>query len=223
MIDDFYLTILMIVIIQSILLFLYHLIINRNKKSNNILTEKLETIEAILKSTKHDKILSLDSIKDKELNSQEIYVFSKNMVRDVKNSGQFAKDTFSIGTFYPIVKKNLEKEKIKYTYFLKKDSHWKHFIHNFSNSYENIDDIDLKIDFRMIPADKYFFYDELYLYKSNNQYTAFEFLPSISNEENQILYYLELEPKQVDRLVKIKNTLKNTYTKNTLSSLLCKN
>lgn len=221
MIDNFFVTIAIIVISQSVLLFLYHLIINRNKKGNDELDEKLKTIEAILKSTKHDKILSLEKIKDIELNSQEVYVFSKNMFRDVKNNGQFAKGAHNIGTFYPTVKENLSKSNIQYTYFLKKDSHWKHFIHNFSQSYDHIDNIDLKVNFFMIPAEKYFFYDELYLYKYNNKYIAFEFLPSISDEENQMLYFLELEKQQVERLKKIKNELINTYSKNNLSSLLC--
>jgi len=221
MIDNFFITILIIVIIQSILLFLYHFIINRNKKNNDILDEKLKTIEAILKSTKHDKILSIDKIKEIELSSQEVYVFSKNMFRDVKNNGQFARNSHNIGTFYPTVKKNLSKLNIQYTYFLKKDSHWKHFIHNFFQSYENIDNIDSKVKFFMIPAEKYFFYDELYLYKYNNKYIAFEFLPSISDEENQMLYYLELEEQQINRLIKIKEQLIDTYTTKNLSSLLC--
>jgi len=221
MIDNFFITILIIVIVQSILLFLYHFIINRDKKKNDILDEKLKTMAAILKSTKHDKILSIDKIKDIELKSKEIYVFSKNMFRDVRNNGQFAKKTYNIGTFYPTVKENFLKQNIKYTYFLKKDSHWKHFIHNFSESYKDIDNIDSKVEFFMIPAEKYFFYDELYLYKYNNKYTAFEFLPSISDEENQMLYYLELEEEQINRLIKIKEQLVKTYSKDSLSSLLC--
>lgn len=221
MMDNFFATIVMIVITQSVLLFLYHLIINRNKKNNDILDEKLKTIEAILKSTKHDKILSLDKIKDIELNSQEVYIFSKNMFRDVKNNGQFSKSAHNIGTFYPTVKENLLKSNIQYTYFLKKDSHWKHFIHNFSQSYGNLDNINLKVNFFMIPAEKYFFYDELYLYKYKNKDIAFEFLPSISDEENQMLYFLELEEQQVNRLKKIKDELMNTYSKDNLSSLLC--
>lgn len=221
MIDNFFVTIVIIVITQSVLLFSYHLIINRNKKNDDILGEKLKTIEAILKSTKHDKILSLDKIKDIELNSQEVYIFSKNMFRDVRNNGQFSKNAHNIGTFYPTVKENLLKSNIQYTYFLKKDSHWKHFIHNFSQSYSNLDNINLKVNFFMIPAEKYFFYDELYLYKYKNQYIAFEFLPSISDEENQMLYFLELEEQQVNRLKKIKDELMNTYSKDDLSSLLC--
>jgi len=220
MIDNFFITILTIVIVQSTLLFLYHFIINRNKKNNDVLDEKLKTIEAILKSTKHDKILSIDKIKDIELNSQEVYVFSKNMFRDVKNNGQFAKNSYNIGTFYPTVKKNLSKSNIQYTYFLKKDSHWKHFIHNFFQSYKDIDNLDTKVKFFMIPAEKYFFYDELYLYKYNNKYIAFEFLPSISDEVNKMLYYLELEEQQVDRLMDIKDQLTKTYNTNNLTSLL---
>jgi len=220
MIDHFFITILIIVVIQSILLFLYHLIINRNKKNNDVLDEKLKTIEAILKSTKHDKILSIEKIKEIELKSQEVYVFSKNMFRDVKNNGQFAKNSHNIGTFYPTVRENLSNKNIQYTYFLKKDSHWKHFIYNFSRSYENIDNIDSKVKFFMIPAEKYFFYDELYLYKYKNKYVAFEFLPSISDEANQMLYYLELEEQQINRLNKIKDQLIDTYDTNNLSSLL---
>ncbi len=220
MMDDFFVTVVIIVITQSVLLFLYHLIINRDKKNNDILDEKIDTLKAILKSTKHDKILSLDKIKDKELNSQEVYIFSKNMFRDVKNNGQFSRSAHNVGTFYPTVKENLKLDK-QYTYFLKKDSHWKHFIHNFSQSYGNIHEIDSKVNFFMIPAEKYFFYDELYLYVCDGKYIAYEFLPSISDEENQMLYFLELEEQQVNRLKKIKDELMITYSKDKLDKLSC--
>jgi len=222
-IDNFFITVIIIVVTQTILLFIYNFIINKTKNNNDLLDEKLKTLEAILKSTKHEKILSLDKIKDVELNSQEVFVFSKNLFRDVKNKGQFSNKLYNIGTFYKTVKQNLLQSKIKYTYFLKKDSHSKHFIHSFSDSYQEIDRLDDKVNFVMIPAEKYFFYDEIYLYRQNNTYSAFEFLPSISNEKEELLYYLELEDKQASRLVSIKDELTKTYTKNTLSSLLCKN
>lgn len=222
--DNLFVNILIIVTIQSMLLLLYHLIRNRAAKTNDIIDDKLKTIEAILKSTKHEKILSLEKIKEIELTSKEVFVFSKNMLRDVKNNGQFATKAYNIGTFYQTVKKNLMQSSINYTYILKKDSHWKHFIHSFDESYKDVDNIDEKVKFIMIPAEKYFFYDEIYLYKHDkNKYSAFEFLPSISDEKEELLYYLELGEKQVARLIDIKNELLNTYQKDKLSSLLCKN
>jgi len=142
------------------------------------------------------------------------------MFRDVKNNGQFSKDSFNVGTFFPTVKSNLSRDNVKYTYFIKKDSRWKHFIFNFRDSYRDVENIDHKVTFVMVNSDKYFFYDEIYLYKNkDNDYSAFEFLPSISNEEEVMLYYLELDSKQTDRLISIKENLIEKYKIKTLSQL----
>ena len=220
---NFFIDVIIIVLIQALLLYIYNLIRNKYKDKNDPLLDKLEIVKAILASTKHDKILSLERIKEIELSSKEVYIFSKDMFRDVKNNGQFSKDSYNIGTFYPTVKQNLLASKTHYTYFIKKDSHWKHFIHSFYDSYNSIKDIDKKVDFYMINGNKYFFYDEIYLYiNKKDEYIAFEFLPSISNEQEQILFYLELGEKQVERLVSIKNNLLKKYNKEPLSNLIVK-
>jgi len=226
--DNFFIDVIIIVVIQSILLLIYHLVVKKYKKIKDPLSDNLKVVRAILESTKHEKILSLDKIKEIELNSKEVFVFSKDMFRDVKNSGQFSDEAYNVGTFYPTVKHNLQKTNIIYTYFLKKDSHWKHFIHSFKKSYENIIHVDKRVNFFMIPADKYFFYNEIYLYKvskeiSENEYIAFEFLPSISNEKDELLFYLELGDKQVNRLTSIKEHLINNYKKEKLSDFLIEN
>jgi len=218
--DNFYINVISIVLIQSFLLFLYNLIINKKKKENDTLDEKLQTVLAILKSSKHDKIMSLSKIKEIELQSKDIYVFAKSMFRDVRNDGQFANTSNNVGTFYKTVHKNLSDESMRYTYFLKKDSHWKHFVHSFRISYSKIEGLDNKVSFCMVPAQKYFFYDEVYLYKFENEYRAFEYLPSISDEKEEFLYYLELGEKQVKRLEIIKDELIKIYPQNKLSDLL---
>jgi len=220
---NFFADVIIIVLIQVVLLYIYNFIIHKYKDKNDPLLDKLQVVKAILESTKHDKILSLEQIKEIELSSKEVYVFSKDMFRDVKNNGQFSKDSYNVGTFYPTVKHNLLTSKIHYTYFIKKDSHWKHFIHSFDDSYKSIKDIDEKVDFHMIDGNKYFFYDEIYLYiNKKNKYIAFEFLPSISNEKEEMLFYLELGEKQVERLVSIKNNLIRKYDKELLSNLILK-
>jgi len=202
-------------------MYAYHFATHKYKKQKDPLEEKLEIVRAILESTKHEKILSLDKIKEIELESKEVFVFSQDMSRDVKNMGQFAEGTFNIGTFYQTVKNNLLTGKVKYTYFLKKDSHWKHFIHSFSKSYTTLDKLDDKVNFFLINPEKYFFYDEIYLYKMiDGKYLAFEFLPSISNEEEELLFYLELDERQINRLVAIKNNLIQKYDNKKLSLLL---
>jgi len=218
--DNFYINVIGIVLIQSFLLFIYNLIVNKNKKENDTLDEKLQTLQAILKSSKHDKIMSLNKIKEIELQSKDIYVFAKSMFRDVRNDGQFANTSNNVGTFYNTVHQNLSNEKMRYTYFLKQDSHWKHFIHSFKNSYSGVAGINEKVSFCMIPAQKYFFYDEVYLYKFENEYRAFEYLPSISDEKVELLYYLELGEKQVRRLKTIKDELIKIYPRNKLSDLI---
>jgi len=219
---NLFITILTIILIQSILLFVYELIKNSNKKDNEEMDNKIKTIEAILKSTKHDKILSLDRIKAIEFESEEVSVFSKNMYRDVKDGGNFAKNSQDIGTFYETVKTNLLGEEVVYNYFLRKDTQWKHFIDNFERSYREIKRIDSVVRFIAIPANKYFFYDEVYLYrnKKTKEYSAFEFLPSISNEEKQLLFYLELDEIQTARLLSIKKSLSLEYGESSLSELI---
>ena len=218
---NFYIDIAIIVLLQSIIVYIYHYTVHTYKKQKDPLVENLEIVKAILESTKHEKILSLDRIKEFELNSREIFVFSQDMSRDVKNKGQFAEDQYRVGTFHETVKNNLSASAVRYTYFLKKDSHWKHFIHSFHESYETVSGVNDRVDFYLIDADKYFFYDEIYLYKTaDEKYSAFEFLPSISNEEEKLLFYLELDDKQIDRLIAIKDNLTKKYEKKKLSVLL---
>ena len=226
--DNFFIDVIIIVTIQSTLLLIYNIVINKYKNNKDPLSDNLKIVRAILESTKHEKILSLDRIKEIESSSDEVFVFSKDMFRDVKNSGQFSDEAYNVGTFYSTVKENLKNTDINYTYFLKKDSHWKHFIHSFKKSYENIINIDNRVKIFMIPADKYFFYDEIYLYRvskgiNKNKYIAFEFLPSISNEKDKLLFYLELGDKQVDRLIDIKEQLISSYKEEKLSELLIEN
>jgi len=219
---NFYLDVIIIVLIQSLLLYLYDFFITKyREKKSDPLIEKLDLIKAILVSTKHDRILSIEQIQEIELHSQAIYIFSKNMFRDVKNSGQFSKDLYNIGTFYPTVQSNLRNTDIKYSYFIKKDSHWKHFIHSFYDSYRSITDINTKVNFHMIKSNKYFFYDEIYLYESKEgEFSAFEFLPSISDEKEKRLFYLDLDKKQVQRLITIKDSLQKKYPKISLLELM---
>jgi len=219
--DNFFINVLIIVILQAILLFLYHFTRNKYEKKADPLNERLEIISAILASTKHEKILTLEKIVEIELKSKAVFVFSKDILRDVNDSGQFSNESHSVGTFYPTVKKNLARNDVHYTYFLKQDSHWKHFVYSFSDSYKSIKNIDNKVMFFMIPAEKYFFYDEIYLYQDHNGiYSAFEFLPSISDEEERVLYYLELGDKQIERLVQIKETLQKSYQGMALNKLV---
>ena len=218
---SFYINVLIIVIIQSLLLFLYKILNDKLNKKNDPLADKLNVLEAILQSTKHDKIVQLDKVQDLELECEEVFVFSKDLYRDVANKGQFAQELYNVGTFYNTVKENLTNSRTHYTYFLKEDSHWKHFLHSFLDSYSMVKNLDEKVSFYMIPSNKYFFYDEIYLYKiADKKYQAFEFLPSISDEKEQILFFLELDSGQVDRLVAIKEKLSLTYTMKIPSHLL---
>ena len=219
--NNFYTDVIIIVFIQSLLLFIYALAQNKYRKKSDPLDEKLKTLEAIMTSTKHDKIVHLEHIKELEQEAEEVFVFSKDLYRDVKDSGQFSQDLYNVGTFYETVKNNLLNDKVQYKYFLKEDSHWKHFVYSFLDSYRDITDIENKVGFYMIPSNRYYFYDEIYLYKMKDEtYIAYEFLPSISDEKKQILFYLELDEKQKKRLVTIKDELMRRYSKNTLSTLI---
>ncbi len=218
---NFFLDVVIIVFIQSVLLLIYLLFNRKFKRKNDPLHEKLNVLNAILSSTKHDKILQLDKIKELELGSSEVFVFSKDLYRDVQNSGQFSKDMHNVGTFYQTVKQNIAENSARYTYFLKQDSHLKHFLHSFDEAYKDIDTLHDKVSFYIIPSEKYFFYDEIYLYKSaDGEYTAYEFLPSISDEEQQVLFFLELDEKQVIRLISIKDSLIENYPHQDINMLV---
>lgn len=170
--------------------------------------DKLELINSIFKNTKHDKITLLEEIKKTELKADEITVFSQDIYRDVKDNGQFSNTMYTIGTFYNVVAKNIQKEK-KYNYFIKKDANFKHSLISFFKSHPNSE----SAEFIIIPSEKYHFYDEVYLYeyKDGSEAKAYEFLPSISNEKEQTLYYIELDMQQTKRLLSIKNNLKDAY------------
>lgn len=208
--------IVIIVFMQLTLLFLYHLITKKNKQENDILNDKLQMLNAILKSTNHEKIYTLEKIKEIELESDEVFVFSKDIYRDIKDDGQFSTDLYSISAFYETVKINLTNKK-KYCYFLKKDANFRHSIISFYNSHNNTDNV----DFYIIPSEKYFFYDEVYLYikKDKNEVCAYEFLPSISNEKERRLFFIELDEKQTKRLMDIKNNLIDIYKESSIVEL----
>lgn len=208
-------TILTIICSQLVLLFAYHYLTKKDKHKTDTLQDKLQILNAILQSTKHEKIYSIEKIKEIELQSDRIYVFSKDIYRDVKNNGQFSNDLFSISTFYETVKENLNSKK-HYTYFIKKDANFKHSIISFLNSHSSIENV----EFIIIPSEKYFFYDEVYLYYSGEQVSAYEFLPSISNEKEKRLFYIELDESQIKRLEEIKIHLITKYKDSSLDEFL---
>lgn len=114
----------------------------------------------------------------------------------------------NIGTFYDVVKENIQNGK-KYNYFIKRDANFKHSMISFFKSHDRFDNI----DFIIIPSEKYYFYDEVYLYEYERDAMAkaYEFLPSISNEKEQMLYYIELDINQTKRLLDIKKHLQKKY------------
>lgn len=209
-----FLEIFLIILTQIVILFLYHIFTKKEPIKKDKFKDKLELLNAILKNTKHDSIITLDKLKDVELESDNIYVFSQDIYRDVKDNGQFSKNMNNIGTFYETVAENISNDKLYY-YFLKKDANYRHSLISFFTSHTNTDNI----HFCIIPSEKYFFYDEVYLYETNGEYSAFEFLPSISNEKEQRLYYLELDQTQVNRLKVIKENIFYKYEKDSLEEV----
>lgn len=206
-----------IVFIQLFLLFIYHFMTKKGNNKNDLFKDKLELINSIFKNTKHDKITLLEEIKKIELKADEMTIFSQDIYRDVKDNGQFSNTMYTIGTFYDIVAENLKSKKDKkYNYFIKRDANFKHSIISFFKSHDS-NHTQEKAKFIIIPSDKYHFYDEVYLYEYRDKSIkpkAFEFLPSISNEKEQILYYIELDENQIARLLKIKDNLQKKYGEN---------
>ena len=200
------LEIFLIVFSQILILFLYHLFTKKEPKKQDIFQDKLDSINAILKNTNHEKIVTLDKIKEIELKAKNVTVFSQDIYRDVKDNGQFDKDLYNISTFYDTVQKNIQNG-VVYQYFLKKDANFRHSLISYFASHKKI----AQIEFYIIPSAKYYFYDEVYLYEIDGKNRAFEFLPSISNEKEQRLFYLELDTIQVKRLESIKLNLISKY------------
>lgn len=202
--------IILIIFSQVLLLFLYNLFIRKNIKKEDQFKDKLELLNSIFSNTKHDKIASLEEIKKIELKAERISVFSQDIYRDVKDNGQFSDDMYNVGTFYDTVSKNISENK-SYNYFIKNDANFRHSLISFLTSHKAVE----RIKFIIIPSEKYYFYDEVYLYEyyDDTEPKAYEFLPSISNEDEEQLYYLELDEKQVSRLIQIKNNLLSKYEK----------
>ena len=209
-----YLEIFLIIFTQIVILFLYHLFTKKEPTKKDIFKDKLELVNTILKNTKHDKIVTLDKIKDIELQADSVTVFSQDIYRDVKDNGQFSDSMHSISTFYDTVATNIQ-DGTSYKYFLKKDANFRHSLISFFTSHTLSDNI----EFYIIPSEKYYFYDEVYLYNINGKKRAFEFLPSISNEEEQRLFYLELDPMQVKRLESIEKNLIDKYKDESVSEV----
>ena len=209
-----FLEIFLIILTQIVIVFLYHVFTKREPIKKDSFKDKLELLNSIIKNTDHENIITLDKLKDIELESNNIHVFSQDIYRDIKDNGQLSHNLKNISTFYETVSKNI-KEKKSYYYFLKKDANYRHSLISFFTSHENHDNI----NFCIIPSEKYYFYDEVYLYEKNGKYRAFEFLPSISNEEEQRLFYLELDPLQVERLQLIKENLYSKYEKSSLNEI----
>jgi uncharacterized protein (UPF0216 family) len=221
MINFTFAEIALIIFSQIILLFLFNLFIRKDSKKHDIFKDKLELLESIFTHTKHDKIVNLEDIKKIELddNIKTVNVFSQDIYRDVKDNGQFSDEKYNVGTFYETVSKNISNN-TSYNYFLKKDANFRHSLISFFSSHPKTENI----DFIIIPSNKYYFYDEVYLYeydkpeieiidgkKHEIKARAYEFLPSISNEDEELLYYLELDEKQIERLLQIKEKLFSKY------------
>ncbi len=203
--------IFIVILLQTTLLFIYYLLTKKPLNNHDIFSDKLEKINSILKSTNHEKIITFEDIRDIELDAQEIFIFSSDIYRDIKNNGQFSDRLENISTFYKTVSQNLKKDKT-YNYYIKKDANFRHSIISFLTSHKE----NKNVNFFIIPSEKYLFYSEIYLYAIAGKQRAFEFLPSISNEEERKLFYLELEPKQVKRLNIIKDNLNKSYKKSSI-------
>ena len=211
-----YIDMVLIVFSQVIILFLFHLFIRKDKKKHDVFKDKLELLNSIFANTKHDKIVSLDELKKRELKAHRINVFSQDIYRDVKDSGQFSNETYNVGTFFKTVTENLNNKKA-YNYFIKRDANFKHSLISFFKSHKFIE----KVKFIIIPSEKYYFYDEVYLYEYENglEAQAYEFLPSISNEESEKLYFLKLDSNQVSRLLIIRDNLLKKYEETSINDV----
>jgi len=210
-----------IVVIISITTIFFHILYD--KISNTNFTKKrylqydehLNIIDKIMNCKGYHLILKASELGKIENQSEEIFVFTENLITDIpkENISQIEGNSENIGLFAKIVSTNIPKGK-KYTYFLKDNNKNREYVkeyYAYHFSLETNKEYTKNVVFYFVKESEFTFFTELYLYKDDIAHDmAFEWLPSIgeiNNTDKQ--FYLELSSEQVENINEIIIELKN--------------
>ena len=212
---------LWIVLVISVLTILFNFLYEKvsNKNDEIEIKEKysngISLVEQIITCKGYRLIKNANDLEMVEEESDEIYIFSENLITDIKKD--IVDDKYeNKGLFFDIVNQNIPKGK-KYIYFLKDTQMNRKYYELYTKChFDNENDIYKKnISFYFIPENEFYFFSEIYLYKdTNSSDMAFEWLPSIGEqgrEDKQ--FYLQLSSEQVQNLNEIICELMISYKK----------
>lgn len=202
---------LWIVLVISVLTILFNFLYEKVSNKNDEIDSKekyangIALMEQIIDCKGYGLIKNTTNIEEIEEVSDEIYIFSENLITDIKKDS--VNDDFeNKGLFFDIVNQNIPKGK-KYIYFLKDTNTNREYHELYTKCHFNNDNEVFKknISFYFIPEDEFCFFSEIYLYKdTENSDMAFEWVPSLGEEgveEKQ--FYLQLSSEQVQNLNEI--------------------
>lgn len=214
-----------VVLIISITTILFHVLYDKISNTNFAIKkylqydEHLNIIDKIMSCKGFHLILKASELEKIENQSEEIYVFTENLITDIPKEkiNNIEKNSENIGLFAQIVSTNIPKGK-KYTYFLKDNKKNREYVkeyyaYHFSSEENKM--YSKNIIFYFVKESEFTFFTELYLYKDDIVHDkAFEWLPSIGEiNDADKQFYLELSSEQVENINEIIIELKNPIMK----------
>jgi len=214
-----------VVLIISIITILFHILYDKISNTNFAIKkylqydEYLNIIDKIMNCKGYHLILKASELEKIENQSEEIYVFTENLITDIpkENINNIEQNLENIGLFAQIVSTNISQGK-RYTYFLKdnnknRDYSKEYYAYHFSS--EENRKYSKNVIFYFVKESEFTFFTELYLYKDDIVHDkAFEWLPSIGEiNDADKQFYLELSSEQVENINEIIIELKNPEMK----------
>ncbi len=198
--------VLIISILTIIFSFIYEQVSNTSNvvKTNEEYSRSLNLIEHIFSCKGYNLIKNAKEIENIENSSDEIYIFSENLITDIPQSEDINGHYDNSGLFFDVVSKNIPNGK-KYIYFLKDTEINRNFqISYYKNHFNNPlkEEFKKNITFYFINESDFCFFSEIYLYKIKGaKDRSFEWIPSLGELNNvDKQFYLELSPQQTQVL-----------------------
>lgn len=214
-----------VILIISILTILFHILYDKISNTNFAIKkylqydEHIKIVDKIMSCKGYHLILNASKLEKIEDRSEEIYVFTEDLITDIPEEyvRNFNSDSENIGLFADIVSSNIPNGK-KYTYFLKDNKINREYVkvyYSYHFTSKSNQKYSQNINFYFVKESEYTFFTELYLYKDNELHDlAFEWLPAIGEVNNiDKQFYLELSSQQVENINEIIIELKDPTMK----------
>lgn len=216
-------TVLVISILTILFNFLYEKVSNKNDEldTKEKYSNGMALLSQIIDCKGYGLIKNANELESIEQTADEIYVFSENLITDIKKD-MIDDEYENKGLFFEIVNQNIPKGK-KYIYFLKDTKVNRKYYGLYTKCHFDVQNQAFKenISFYFIPEEEFCFYSEIYLYKDTiNNDQAFEWIPSIGEEGREDKqFYLQLSSSQVQNLNEIICELMISHKKYSVSGV----